>query len=375
MDPFDQTAPWSMESIRGCAKFLDRVWNLQTILIDGNEYSAKFEQMMHRAIKKVSSDIENMKFNTCISTFMTMVNEFYKEKSINKAEFKTFLQLLNPFAPHMTEELLHTVLDESNDFAYMDWPEYDESKTIANEITLPIQFNGKLKGTFYSDESIVNDIYDQLKTTSKGNYKFIMAASGQNHFPYLDKYKESDYDVKIKSTKYDKEATNMFRSYAQGIYDADKALNQLYKKIQNLDTPTIVVMFGDHQPYMGKKDNTSDYLQNSYFNTNDEIINDIRLHTTKAVILANFKLDTSDNLEFINSSYLGAYVLNKMDLKVSDYFKFIDYSRKTIPVFNRSVIYNSKTNTYTKMDQATKQEKGAINNYKNVQYYKFFDFE
>ena len=235
--------------------------------------------------------------------------------------------------------------------------------------------NGKLKGTFYSDESIVNDIYDQLKTTSKGNYKFIMAASGQNHFPYLDKYKESDYDVKIKSTKYDKEATNMFRSYAQGIYDADKALNQLYKKIQNLDTPTIVVMFGDHQPYMGKKDNTSDYLQNSYFNTNDEIINDIRLHTTKAVILANFKLDTSDNLEFINSSYLGAYVLNKMDLKVSDYFKFIDYSRKTIPVFNRSVIYNSKTNTYTKMDQATKQEKGAINNYKNVQYYKFFDFE
>ena len=136
-----------MESIRGCAKFLDRVWNLQTILIDGNEYSAKFEQMMHRAIKKVSSDIENMKFNTCISTFMTMVNEFYKEKSINKAEFKTFLQLLNPFAPHMTEELLHTVLDESNDFAYMDWPEYDESKTIANEITLPIQFNGKLKGT------------------------------------------------------------------------------------------------------------------------------------------------------------------------------------------------------------------------------------
>ena len=86
MDPFDQTAPWSMESIRGCAKFLDRVWNLQTILIDGNEYSAKFEQMMHRAIKKVSSDIEDMKFNTCISTFMTMVNEFYKEKSIKNID-------------------------------------------------------------------------------------------------------------------------------------------------------------------------------------------------------------------------------------------------------------------------------------------------
>ena len=151
MGPFDQTAPWSMESIRGCAKFLDRVWNLQTLLVDGNEYSAKFEKMMHRTIKKVSYDIEDMKFNTAVSTLMTMVNEFYKVKAINKAEFKTLLQLLNPFAPHMTEELLHTVLDEKEDFAYMKWPEYDEAKTIADEITLPIQFNGKLKGTVQID--------------------------------------------------------------------------------------------------------------------------------------------------------------------------------------------------------------------------------
>ena len=161
MGPFDQTAPWSMESIRGCAKFLDRVWNLQTILVDGNEYSTKFEKMMHRAIKKVSSDIEDMKFNTAVSTFMTMVNEFYKAKEINKAEFKTLLQLLNPFAPHMTEELLHTVLSEEEDFAYMEWPEYDETKTIADEITLPIQFNGKLKGTVQinldEDESSVKE--------------------------------------------------------------------------------------------------------------------------------------------------------------------------------------------------------------------------
>ena len=161
MGPFDQTAPWSMESIRGCSKFLDRVWNLQTILVDGDEYSPKFEKMMHRAIKKVSSDIEEMKFNTCISTFMTMVNEFYKEKTINKAEFKTFLQLLNPFAPHMTEELWQTVLGEKEYLAYQKWPEYDEAKTIADEITLPIQFNGKLKGTIQialdEDESSVKD--------------------------------------------------------------------------------------------------------------------------------------------------------------------------------------------------------------------------
>ena len=161
MGPFDQTAPWSMESIRGCAKFLDRVWNLQDLLTDGDKYSPQFEGMMHRAIKKVSSDIEEMKFNTAVSTFMTMVNEFYKAKTINKAEFKTFLQLLNPFAPHMTEELLKTVLGEDEDFAYMKWPEYDEQKTILEEITLPIQFNGKLKETIQialdEDESSVKE--------------------------------------------------------------------------------------------------------------------------------------------------------------------------------------------------------------------------
>ncbi len=147
MGPFDQTAPWSMESIRGCAKFLDRVWNLQTLLVDGEEYSPKFEKAMHRAIKKVSSDIEEMKFNTAVSTFMTLVNDFYKEKTINKAEFKTFLQLLNPFAPHITEELWQTVLGGTEMLAYMEWPTYEEAKTIADEITLPIQFNGKLKAT------------------------------------------------------------------------------------------------------------------------------------------------------------------------------------------------------------------------------------
>ncbi len=170
MGPFDQTAPWSMESIRGCAKFLDRVWNLQNLLllVDGEEYSPKFEKEMHRAIKKVSSDIEEMKFNTAVSTFMTLVNDFYKEKKINKAEFKTFLQLLNPFAPHMTEELWQTVLGGTEMLAYMEWPTYDEEKTIADEITLPIQFNGKLKATITisldeAEESVKEKVHEAVR--------------------------------------------------------------------------------------------------------------------------------------------------------------------------------------------------------------------
>ena len=146
MGPFDQTAAWSMESIRGCGKFLDRVWNMQEFMIEGDLYSPEYEKMMHKAIKKVTNDIEEMKFNTCISTFMTMVNEFYKLKRINKAEFKTFLILLNPFAPHMTEEL-NKLIGFENDISTYTWPEFDNSKTIDDEKEIPVQVNGKLKAT------------------------------------------------------------------------------------------------------------------------------------------------------------------------------------------------------------------------------------
>lgn len=146
MGPFDQTASWSMDSIRGCNKFLDRVWNLKDLLVDGDTYTSSTEKMMHKAIKKITNDIEEMKFNTCISTFMTMVNEFYKLKTINKAEFKTFLILLNPFAPHITEEL-YELAGFNSTISDSEWPKYDDSKTIDDEIEVPIQINGKFKGT------------------------------------------------------------------------------------------------------------------------------------------------------------------------------------------------------------------------------------
>ena len=160
MGPFDQVAAWSMESIRGCGKFLDRVWNMQNMLVDGDNYSKETEKMMHKAIKKVSQDIEDMKFNTSVSTFMTMVNEFYKIGKINKVEFKTFLTLLNPFAPHITEEL-NKIAGFDADISTYSWPEYDEAKTVDDEITLPIQFNGKLKAPITisvdEDESSVKE--------------------------------------------------------------------------------------------------------------------------------------------------------------------------------------------------------------------------
>lgn len=172
MGPFDQSAAWSMDSIRGCSKFLDRVWNLQTILIDGDAYSSEMEKTMHKSIKKVTNDIEEMKFNTCVSTFMTMVNEFYKLKRINKAELKTFITLLNPFAPHITEEL-NKIAGFEEDISTYEWPSFDESKTIDDTVTIAIQFNGKLKGTIDvqkdSEEDIVKEkVHNEIDSKLDG---------------------------------------------------------------------------------------------------------------------------------------------------------------------------------------------------------------
>ena len=172
MGPFDQTAAWSMESIRGCSKFLDRVYNLKDMLVEGEEFTIETEKMMNKAIKKVSNDIEEMKFNTSVATFMTMVNEFYKIKKINKKEFVTFLTLLNPFVPHITEEL-NELAGFNKPISSYEWPKYDEEKTKDDEITLPIQFNGKLKATVQievdEDEvSVKEKVHEAIKDKLDG---------------------------------------------------------------------------------------------------------------------------------------------------------------------------------------------------------------
>lgn len=232
---------------------------------------------------------------------------------------------------------------------------------------------GKKKGQWYSDESLTNALYDELKSTSEGDYKFIVTASAQNHFPYeIDKYTEKEYDIKISETSLSTEDAKMLRAYAQGIYDADKALGMLYEKIQKLDTPTIIVFYGDHFPSIVDSKGYSPYTGAAYFNTGNAELDNLRIHTTQAVILANYDIDV-DNLEYINSSYLGAYVLNKMDLKISDYFKFVNQTRGKVPVFNRSIIYDVENEEAINIDDADEKTKAALENYKYVQYKKFYD--
>jgi len=143
---FDLSASWSEDGVKGCRRFLERVWKLQTLLTEGDEYSADMEIKMHQTIKKVSGDFENLKFNTAIAAMMALINDFYKKNSINKAEYKTLITLLNPVAPHITEELWEIVGGQGRLYQ-QSWPEYIEEKTVESTVEIAVQINGKTKAT------------------------------------------------------------------------------------------------------------------------------------------------------------------------------------------------------------------------------------
>ena len=142
---FEKAAPWSKASIRGCRRFVERYWNLQNVLIDGDKIRPELESAFNKAIKKVGEDIENIKFNTAIATLMALINDISNVKSINKEELRIFSILLNPFAPHVTEEVYEVCKLGDGILAEAKWPEYDESKCVDESVEIVVQVNGKIK--------------------------------------------------------------------------------------------------------------------------------------------------------------------------------------------------------------------------------------
>ena len=143
---FDLAASWSEDGVKGCRRFLDRVWKLQDLMTEEEGYSKDLETKMHQTIKKVSNDFENLKYNTAIAAMMAILNDFYKKGSITKGELKTLIILLNPVAPHITEEMWQAIGCEGRVYQQT-WPEYDEAKTVESSVEIAVQINGKVKGT------------------------------------------------------------------------------------------------------------------------------------------------------------------------------------------------------------------------------------
>jgi leucyl-tRNA synthetase len=157
MGDYEQAAPWSENSVKGCKRFIDRIWNLQEILVDGDEFTKELSSAIHKTIKKVSEDIEALKYNTAIAALMTLLNAIYAKGEINKAELKTLLLLVNPFAPHITEEMWSVCGFGKMIALDGEWPTYDEAKCVDETIEIVVQICGKIKAKLMVAADADND--------------------------------------------------------------------------------------------------------------------------------------------------------------------------------------------------------------------------
>lgn len=176
MGDYEKAAPWSESSVKGCKRFVDRIWALQDKVVDSDEYSDKLRSLMHKTIKKVSDDIESMKFNTAIAAMMTLLNEIYNVGSITKKEFRDLLIILNPFAPHVTEEL-YQMIDCEGVLDEQEWVTYDEALCKDDTIEIVCQINGKVK----SKLTIPTDAAkDDVIALAKADEAIVKATEGKN---------------------------------------------------------------------------------------------------------------------------------------------------------------------------------------------------
>ena len=170
---FEKAAPWSQNAVKGCRRFLERVWALFDQVQPGDSYTQKNEGEMHKTIKKVTEDIENLKFNTAIAALMSLLNTF-GDNGVNQAEYKTFILLLSPFAPHICEEL-NERMGGKEMLVYAPWPKYDESKTVDDTLEIGVQINGKVKGTVWIG---AQDTKEQIQEKAMAEPKVAAALSG-----------------------------------------------------------------------------------------------------------------------------------------------------------------------------------------------------
>lgn len=177
MGDYEQAAPWSESSVKGCKRFIDRVFNLQEILTAGDEYSKELMSAMHKTVKKVSEDIEQMKYNTAIAALMTLLNKIYENGKINRAELKTLIILVNPFAPHVTEEMWANCGYGEMLAKDAKWPSFDEAKCVDSTVEIVVQINGKIRARL----SVPTDIEsDKAIALAKKDEGIAAALEGKN---------------------------------------------------------------------------------------------------------------------------------------------------------------------------------------------------
>ncbi|MBR3153291.1 MAG: LTA synthase family protein [Clostridia bacterium] len=340
--------------------------------------------------KDLTSNIKRLeKTNRCIS--YEMLSPSYGGASVN-VEFEMltggsicyfnngYIPYLQLYKNNKTASNMPNLIEEFNNAGYYtkyisSWgrTSYNSEKVFkimgADEAIYEDDLEDVVKKGNIADSYMMDVILKELKDKSHDK-KFLFVTTAQNHMPYSeDRY--DTYDIGITRSDMNSEFDEVAKSYAQGVYDADKEFGRLYDEIQKLDEPTVVVFFGDHLPYLLTTSGDSMSDETKYFNTDNEFLNDLRQHKTQSLIVSNFDIDKDESMDFVNSSYIGSYIVNKMGFEVSDYFKYIEAMRKKLPVYNKNWVY--RNGEFTSVDDLNDEDSKLYDDKQQVQYRFFID--
>lgn len=238
--------------------------------------------------------------------------------------------------------------------AYADMPDYEE----------------KVKGTHISDEALVDDVINTLKNSDKYEPIFYMVATVQTHMPFSeDKYDE--YDINVINSKLSDEETGTILSYTQGVYDTNIQIQRLYDEIQNIEEPTIVVVLGDHLPYLYNSEGEDILGKLSYFNTEDDKLNLLRKYTTPGLVMSNYGVKIDFESEYISPDMLLNNIVNRMDIELSPYYKWLYSIRNILPAQNRYLNLDTNGTIYYTNEKMTEEMEDVKKLRENMQYYLF----
>lgn len=234
-------------------------------------------------------------------------------------------------------------------------------------------YEEKVKGTHISDEALVDDVINELHNKTKEEKIFYMTATIQSHTPFY-KEKYDNYDIHVVSSSLSEEETGVVLSYAQGVYDTNQQIQRLYDEIQKIDEPTILIVLGDHLPYLYNKDSEDILLQkSSYFNTGDEKQDMLRKYTTEGIVLSNYNKKIEFESEYISPDMLLTSVVNQIDIKISPYYQWLYQIRDILPAQNQYFNISKNSEIYYQNEVLSEEMQKAKETREKIQYYLFED--
>lgn len=357
--------------------FQESYWNIE------NLEEIKFDKNVTENINKLKEKESSVKLLSASYGGLSSNIEFELLTGGNLAYFGTgyhpFVQLYNKKESENNPSIIKELKNNGYKTKVVFGRDYYSSQNVykklgmdeyVNAYTDKPDYEEKIKGTYLSDEALVDDVIKALNDKSPEDKLFYMVATIQTHMPFFkDKY--NNYDIRVTESSLSEEETGVILSYAQGVYDTNVQIQRLYDEIQKIQEPTIIIVLGDHLPYLYNSQGEDILQKLSYFNKEDEKQNLLRKYETECIVMSNYNKKIDFESEYISPDMLLTTIINKMDITLSPYYKWLYQTSKILPAQNQYINIINNSNIYYQNEILPENVQKIKELRENIQYYLF----